>query len=71
MCGGDGMAEKKQRKRRLVRTKRLGIAIGEPVKIKNGEYGLRVKKSHSEEYEVITIIELVTMIIQLADLADS
>ncbi len=65
------MAEKKQRKRNLVRTKGLGITIGEAVIVTKGVYGLRVKKPHSQEYEVITIIELVMMIIQLADYADS
>ena len=61
------MADKKNKKKKMVYTPNCHIPIGEAVKKENGEYALRIKKPNSPDIEVVSIVELMSEVIQTAD----
>ena len=61
------MADKKKQKKKMVYTPKCHIPIGEAVKNENGEYALRIKKPNSPDIEVVSIVELLSEVIQTAE----
>ena len=61
------MADKKKQKKKMVYTPKCHIPIGEAVKKENGEYALRIKKPNSPDIEVVSIVELMSEVIQTAE----
>ena len=51
----------------MVYTPKCHIPIGEAVKNENGEYALRIKKPNSPDIEVVSIVELLSEVIQTAE----
>ena len=61
------MADKKNKKKKMVYTPKCHSPIGEAVKKENGEYALRIKKPNSPDIEVVSIVELLSEVIQTAE----
>ena len=54
----------RNQKKRLLRTPKYKIPIGEPIKRDDGTYALRIKKANSQEVEDIAIDDLFAMAIK-------
>ena len=61
------MADKKNKKKKMVYTPKCHIPIGEAIKDENGNYALRIKKPNSHDVEVVSIGTLFSVIAQTAD----
>jgi len=57
----------KKKKVRLIRSPLLGIPLGEPVKLPDGTYCVRVKKPKGSEVEEIPLDQIVAMVVITAN----
>ena len=57
----------KERKKKMVYTPERHIPIGEALKTDSGEYALRLKKSGENEYETISIGQLLNRVAQVVE----
>ena len=58
---------KQKKKVRLIRSPLFGIPLGEPVRMEDGTYCVRVKRAKGKEVEVIPLDQIVAMVVSVAD----